>query len=227
MKTFWYYHRLRSMCLGEIIWRTRHLCWQIIARLMRKIWAVKYQRNSADAVSLLDTFGQVCFYGLNNIKPADVPDSWIRNTIATAEKLLQHRCKLFALEDVYWGERINWNHEYKRNIDTPLIFGPWMNYRDTESYGDFKYFWELPRLQHLITLAKAYYLTNNEKYANAVVEQLNDFVEQCPYLLGVNWKCPMDSAIRAINFIWALQLSATEKNIAVYKKIVCSLYDHV
>jgi hypothetical protein len=77
-----------------------------------------------------------------------------------------------------------------------------MDYRDTLHYGDFKYFWELGRFQHLITLAKAYYLTKEEKYAREAAIQIRSFVEQCPYLLGVQWTMPMELGIRLISLVW-------------------------
>ena len=77
-----------------------------------------------------------------------------------------------------------------------------MDYRDTARYGHFKYFWELGRFHHLITLAKAYYLTREEKYAIEVAKQIKGFVEQCPYLLGVQWTMPMELGIRLISLVW-------------------------
>jgi hypothetical protein len=142
------------------------------------------------------------FYGLSDIQPEDVPQNWIDATIDTAEKLMEHRYNYLALGEITLTNNINWNREYKKGIDTPLNFGPWMDYRNYNLYGDFKYFWELPRLQHLITLSKAYYLTNNSKYAMEVVEQLYGFINQSPYLLGVNWIMPMEVGIRLISICW-------------------------
>ena len=149
-----------------------------------------------------DAIDKIGFYGLSDIRPESVPQNWVKNTIAAADELLQHRYDCFALCRLDLGKEINWNREYKRGIDTPLLFGPWMDYRDTKSYGDFKYFWELPRLQHLITLAKAYYLTDEEEYAKEVVTQIDGFVRQSPYLLGVNWIMPMEASIRLVSVCW-------------------------
>jgi hypothetical protein len=190
------------MCWGEIIWRLRRLFWQIKARLLRKLWVLKYKRNSAEPSRLLSMFEKCNFYGLSDIKPQNVPVEWVSRTIEAAEKLLQHRYSYFALGEIHLGEKIKWNHEYKKDIDLPLKFGPWMDYRDADAYGDFKYFWELPRLQHLITLSKAYYLTGNDKYAKEVIEQLYGFGNQSPYLLGVNWIMPMEVGIRLISLCW-------------------------
>jgi len=151
---------------------------------------------------VLEAIDSVQFYGLSDVSPKDFPQNWTDSTIASAERLLQHRYSYLALGEIELGEEINWNREYKRGIDTPLLFGPWMDYRDTASFGDFKYFWELSRLQHLITLAKAYYLTGEEKYAKEVIKQIKSFIKQSPYLLGVNWIMPMEACIRLVSISW-------------------------
>jgi hypothetical protein len=194
------------MPLAEILWRVRRLKWQIFAGLWRKHWEQQYKKNSADSQIVPDTFGKIKFYGFSNIRPEDIPQKWVNDAVAAADKLMEHRYSYLALDEIDLGREINWNHEYKRNIDTPLLYGPWMDYRDTESYGDFKYFWELPRLQHLITLAKAYYLTGQEKYAKETANQIKTFIEQSPYLLGVNWIMPMEAAIRLISLSWVINL---------------------
>lgn len=198
---FWYYRRLTAMGYGEIVWRIRRLLWQIVARFLHRRWERQYY-SSADSHMVPDAIDKIRFYGLSDIKPESVPQDWAKSTIAAADELLQHRYDCFALYRLDLGKEINWNHEYKRNIDTPLLFGPWMDYRDNHSYGDFKYFWELPRLQHLITLAKAYYLTGSEKYAKETANQIKTFIEQSLYLLGVNWIMPMEASIRLVSVSW-------------------------
>jgi len=193
---------LRNMGPGEIVWRVRRLLWQFFARLLHRRWELQYQKNTVDSQTMLRTIEKIKFYGLSDIKPADVPQDWIKSAVAAAEKLLLHHYDCLALGRINLGEKINWNREYKRKIDTPLMFGPWMDYRDSKSYGDFKYFWELPRLQHLITLAKSYYLTGEEKYAKEAINQIKSFVEQSPYLLGVNWIMPMEASIRLVSVSW-------------------------
>lgn len=190
------------MCLGEILWRIRRMLWQIVAKYRHKAWQAKYEKNSLKPSSVLDRIDKVNFYGLADMEIENIPEDWVEKTTSIADKLLQHRYEYLAIGEIDLGEEISWNHEYQKDIDTPLEFGPWMNYRDTDSYGDFKYFWELPRLQHLIILAKAYYLTGNEDYAKETAEQIKGFVEQSPYLQGVNWIMPMEPAIRLVSITW-------------------------
>ena len=202
MQLSWYFRRLRSMPPGEVCWRVRRLSWQVRARLSHGRWHARYLAHRSKRSDALKSLDSVRFYGLTDITPADVPARWKDRAVEVADRLLQHRFRYLALGEIDLGDSIRWNHEYKRGIDTPLVFGPWMDYRDSEAYGDFKYFWEVPRLQHLILLAKAYFLTDDPRYAGEVLGQLRQFREQAPYLLGVNWTVPMEAGIRLISLSW-------------------------
>jgi hypothetical protein len=220
------------MSPAEIVWRIRRLLWQFFARLLCRRWELQYQKRAVDSQAVLGSIDKIAFYGLPNIKPQDVPRTWVDSTIAAAEEILLHHYDYLALGRIELGREINWNREYKRGIDIPLLFGPWMDYRNAKSYGDFKYFWELPRLQHLITLAKAYYLTGEEKYARETMSQIKGFVEQSPYLLGVNWIMPMEASIRLVSISWITAflkdyLKKDVKACALIGRLVQSHVDYV
>ena len=205
---------------------------QTAAKVTRRVQASGYVPRNSNSASFLEAFERIQFYGLLDMKPSDVPIFWRKNTIAAADRILQHKIKLFALDNVYLGRQINWNHEYKRNIDTPIEFSPWMDYRCTDSYGDFKYFWELARFQHLIPLAKAYYLTADAMYAREIADELGSFVQQCPYLLGIHWVMPMEAAIRLISLSWVAvflreYLRKDNKTCGLIESIIRSHSDYV
>lgn len=69
---------------------------------------------------------------------------------------------------------------------------------------DVKVPWELSRFQHLSALGQAYTATGDEKYALECVCQILDWIATNPPLLGVNWACTMDVAIRAANWLFWL-----------------------
>lgn len=202
MNVAWYYSRLKSMSAYEIIYRFKRLLWQISAKVFRKYWERYYKENISDTTRIVNMIDQVNFYGLADISPNDIPKAWLTNTISAADKLLEHKYQCFNIKEVYLGKEVNWNRELKRDISTPLEFAPWMDYHSTSLYGHFKYYWELGRFQHLITLSKAYYLTGHEKYASEVADQIRSFVKQCPYLLGVHWIMPMETGLRLISIAW-------------------------
>jgi hypothetical protein len=79
---------------------------------------------------------------------------------------------------------------------------------------DVKVPWELARMHHLAVLAWAYGLAREgvgglrpeNCYLAAFRNQLLDFIATNPPRFGVNWRCTMDVAIRAANWVVAFDL---------------------
>ena len=100
-----------------------------------------------------------------------------------------------------------------RSIDWHRDFKSGYRWDPREPYGriqyglaegvDIKVPWELSRFQHLNTLGQAYVLTEDRKYAAEFVGQIDDWIAGNPLGFGVNWKCTMDVAIRAANWLTA------------------------
>jgi hypothetical protein len=93
---------------------------------------------------------------------------------------------------------------------------------------DIKIPWELSRFAHLLVLGQAYQVTSDETYAIAFAQQVADWLDYNPYLLGVNWVCPMDVGIRALNWVVAYHYFKDSPSIAMtfWQRFTCSLYDH-
>lgn len=77
------------------------------------------------------------------------------------------------------------------------------------SYGstagaDIKVPWEISRCQHFLVLGQAYALTGDKKYAREYTYQLVDWIENNDIQFGANWRCTMDVAIRAANWVISL-----------------------
>ena len=75
-------------------------------------------------------------------------------------------------------------------------------YLDFETVGDSKIIWELNRHQHLVTLAKAWLLTREERYVRELSDQWNSWVKANPYPLGINWASTLEIAFRSLSWIW-------------------------
>jgi hypothetical protein len=93
---------------------------------------------------------------------------------------------------------------------------------------DIKVPWELSRFQHLICLGQAYCLTEDKKYADEFVNQIRDWIKQNRVGFGVNWRCTMDAAIRAANWLAAQEFFAESGDVPedFWNDFYGSLYEH-
>jgi len=127
----------------------------------------------------------------------------IGQTVEQADKICDHTFDLLGSGEVQLGEKIDWHTDFK----TGWRWEPNKYYRDIQFMDldqpyDVKVPWELSRCQHFVTLGKAYWYTGDEKYAREFIAQVSDWIEANPPQFGVNWRCTMDVAIRAVNWIW-------------------------
>lgn len=95
-------------------------------------------------------------------------------------------------------------------------------------YPDIKKPWEESRFHELFALGIQYKKTLNENLSQVFCNKINNWINNNPYLIGVNWFCPMEVAIRAINLIYAFSFFKNSKiiTLAFWEKFICSLYDH-
>ena len=133
-------------------------------------------------------------------------DRWRETAVARAEQILRNRLRLFDIESYDYGEEIDWNFEPKARVRAPQVFAQALDYRDYSVVGDCKFVWEPNRHQHLVVLGRAFRLTGDTRYADKVLEQIESWIEQCPFGIGINWRSPLELAIRLINWVWAFEL---------------------
>jgi ubiquinone/menaquinone biosynthesis C-methylase UbiE len=161
-------------------------------------------------------------------------------TIAAAEDFLRHRFNLlgsgpFVPADpdrpALDGYRpIDWYLDPVRKLRFPrgIPHKRWKLLEMRPANADVKYPWELSRCQHWITLAQAWQLTRDERFAREVANELNDFTEANPVGIGVNWTCTMDVAIRAANWCLALSLvqDCSRLGNAFWRRAFEALFSH-
>ena len=73
-----------------------------------------------------------------------------------------------------------------------------------------KYVWELNRHPQLVTLAQAWRLTRDARYAEACRALLDSWITQCPCPIGINWTCSLEPALRLLNWSAAWHLLGGE-----------------
>lgn len=126
--------------------------------------------------------------------------------VAAAERILQGRMPIFALDDAQIGCPPQWNRDPLTGRVAPLQTASSLDYRDERVVGNIKYLWEPNRHLHLPLLAQAYALTGSRAYAEALRAQLESWFEQCPPGRGPNWCSSLELGIRLINWSIAWQL---------------------
>jgi hypothetical protein len=151
-----------------------------------------------------------------------------------ADRVLAGRWDVFSLSDQALGLPPDWNRDPLTGKYIPLAFGKRLEYRDTARVGDIRHVWELNRHAELNTLAQAYALTGEMKYAEGCRTLLLSWFEQCPYPLGANWVSSLELAIRLNNwaFAWHLlggadsPLFESEAGKALRRQWLDAIYQH-
>lgn len=129
-----------------------------------------------------------------------------REIVLRAEKICEHRFDLLGYEDVNYGAEIDWHLDRVHGKQGPRK--PWfkIHFLDFDEVGDSKVTWELNRHQHFVTLAKAYWLTDDEKFAREVFAQWTHWHKQNPYPIGMNWASSLEVGFRSLSWIWTFFL---------------------
>jgi hypothetical protein len=72
--------------------------------------------------------------------------------------------------------------------------------------SDIRVLWELNRFGHVLTLARAFEETKDEKFAETFFSHIESWMVQNPYARGPNWGCAMEVALRACNVLAAFEI---------------------
>ncbi len=122
-----------------------------------------------------------------------------------AERILRGEFTLFG-RDFALGFPPDWNVDPATARRAPLAFGKTLNYRDAALVGNIKYLWEPNRHLELVTLAQAWRLTGEARFAQGVRTLLDSWIAQCPYMQGPNWASSLELGLRLVNWSCAWHL---------------------
>ncbi|HYS26104.1 MAG TPA: alginate lyase family protein, partial [Vicinamibacterales bacterium] len=101
----------------------------------------------------------------------------------------------------------DWHSDPVHRRQAPRICWAEVPYLDP-AIGDHKIIWELNRHQHWLQLGRAWWLTGDERYARAVVEQLESWLAENPPLTGINWSSMLEIGFRTISWTMAAHFLA-------------------
>lgn len=130
-----------------------------------------------------------------------------------ADHILSGHFDIFAMRGAKLGFPPQWNQDPKTGVVVPLVFGKTLNYRDEQLVGDIKYLWEPNRHLQLVTLAQAWHLSGDVRYAKGCQTLLDSWFSQCPYPLGVNWVSSLEHSVRLLNWSLAWHLLGGDSSV--------------
>ena len=138
-----------------------------------------------------------------------LPDA-VETILQDADGICQHHFHLLGYPDLDYSREIDWHLDAVHGKRAPLQ--PWFQIRflDFSQVGDHKIIWELNRLQHFVTLAKACVLSGEQRYRNELIRQWSSWQNANPYPLGINWASSLEVAFRSLSWLWVLQILGAE-----------------
>jgi len=157
---------------------------------------------------------------------------WIEQAVEDAERICRHKVQLLGFGEVDLGKVIDWHRDPLTRRRWPLRF--WSDFdlvRDSGA-GDPKVIHELNRHQHIVVLAKAYFFTGDERYAEEAVSQMESWIDQNPRSMGINWQSSLEMAIRSVSWTWTIFLllrsrSLTEASAARIGRSLFAQINHI
>ena len=190
-KLRWYGNRLTSMSLREII--TMRLFRAVRDRVVPMDDTIPESLNLRPKINIVS--GRAGFEDL-------FPDK--KTSIIEEANEIMGNCFSIFNRKVAFGPVINWNRDFVSQKQWPIVPIKNLDYRDCLG-GDPKDIWELNRHAFLLPLAKAWWLTQDQKYAYKVVELMDSWIDQCPAYRGINWTSGIEFSIRQLSWIWSLK----------------------
>lgn len=165
---------------------------------------------------MIGQFGRQQLEGIDNNTKKEI--------LSSAEQIVRHEF-VFLGSSVVKLEPIDWHIDFKSGNRWEKMY-----YMDITHIpgADIKVPWELSRCQHLLWLGEAYLLTGDDKFAQEVIDEINWWIDDNPLMYSVNWKCAMDVAFRAVNWLYSLNMINSYKNFddKFSRKVEKSLWQH-
>ena len=196
----WYARRLRKMSAGEVSRRA-------MVRARQQKWATRRVRQGSDAPPAAGLAEELRSpVGVHPVARDPVP-ARVRATVHTAgDRILSGDWPLLGVVRTDLAEP-DWFLDPVTGRRAPsdvLAFS--INQRDESATGNVKQVWELSRHHHLTQLAAAYWVSGDEKYAEAVDRQLRSWWAENPFLSGIHWTSGIELGVRLVSWVWIRRL---------------------
>lgn len=166
------------MSLPEIIYRFR----QYVQKIYESKRKVRY-------------FPGILHYDFNTRIIEITPDSF---------EIFPESIDIFG-KQLNYMEKINWHLDIHSDREFPGSFSKSIDIR-SDKYGSAKTVWEVNRMIYLPWMCMNYRITGNIEYLNKFQAVISDWIEQNPYLIGINWYSNIEVNIRLINWFFCWEI---------------------
>ena len=117
----------------------------------------------------------------------------------------EHRWSVLGFGEKSFGLEIDWRRDPLSGHLWPLDYHCDVQLARNDG-SDARVLWEVNRLAHLTTLARAYTVTTDERFTDEIFAQLEGWRAQNPRGRGANWACAMEVALRAMNLLAVFEM---------------------
>ena len=148
------------------------------------------------------------------------------DAVADAERLIAGEYRLFSTTIRSESGFPDWHADHLSGRRYPLQ--PHSLCRvDVDTGSDIICAWELSRLQGIPCLVAASQATGDDRYRDAFLALVENWERHNPYLMGVNWYCGLDIAIRALNIAIGLIYLADDRDAEEWARVRRLLWAHL
>jgi Heparinase II/III-like protein/Heparinase II/III N-terminus len=188
------------MSPAEVGWRARTAAVQLA-------WSVRQVRpDQVDSIAPLAGPGRAFTAVLPPRSRDQVPAEARAAILAAADRLLQGEWEVLGVHRADLTQP-DWFHDpVTGRRSAPDRYAFRIDHRSEEQAGNVKQVWEISRLQHLTLLATAWYLSEEQAYAQRVADQLRSWFRENPFLSGIHWTSGIELGVRLISLAWIRRL---------------------
>ncbi len=143
------------------------------------------------------------------------PENWKPALKKRIDQLVEGKLNWFFHHTHAVGDPPNWhlNPFSGDQITNPIKH--WTKFNDFDlEIGDIKTVWEPSRFDWLTDLARGYRVFGDKKYLDTINNWLNDWLQNNPVNLSLNWRCGQEASIRVFKLFTASVILKQSNNIA-------------
>jgi hypothetical protein len=192
--------------------------------------AIRSMRKSIFPVAAARANGQQLFrpIGYYDWQTSPISSEERAAVLSYADAILRGEYPLMGYGSPRLGTRPDWHCDWVSEKKWPI--GDSRKMRIVRHDGsDVKAPWELSRLQWSPVVAKAYVVSGERKYREAIQALLTDWIADNPPGLGVNWTVAMEAALRGISLCLTMELlwPFTNEEQPWLEQMTASLWQHL